>query len=70
MEKGMPGGGNSNVETVGRRSAVYGSGTRQAGGAGLRWLPGAEAGAAGVGSHTASGIVKEAGMEVGCRKCI
>ena len=30
--KGMPGGGNSNVEAVGRRSVVYGSGRRQAGG--------------------------------------
>lgn len=58
----MPGRGNSSVEAVGRRSAVYGSGRRQAGGAELSGSrePGAEAGAAGVGSHTASGTVKEA----------
>lgn len=31
----MPGRGNSSVEAVGRRSAVYGSGRRQAGGAEL-----------------------------------
>ena len=31
----MPGGGNGNVETVGRRSKVYGSGRRQASAAGL-----------------------------------
>lgn len=33
---------------------------RPAGRGWAEWLPGAEAGAAGVGSHTASGTVKEA----------